>query len=1314
MSFDPSVAAHKEWLGYLQPEGLVVSPQVLVDAQVILDRSSLRDLQDRFLECVTNPESENSTFGSFLNRGLDGRPFGLAIDFLDWAPDLIDLNGGQQNDPRFDSCACAVLPDLDAHLRPTAALRFHKEEDPARPYLLLTKELGPGVNFDEPFNASRVWETTHSEWFQRLLTETGVPLGVLSNGRLLRLFYAPRSESAGHMTFNVGHLETTAGRSMVAGLHALLQQLRLANAPGGKTLLRICEDSRKYQAKVSEQLSRQVLEALYELVRGFQAADDAKHGALLRSLLEGDDETRQDVYRGLLRTLMRSVFVLFAEDRGLLPTTGLYANNYSLHGLYERLRIDDGKHHDTMDSRYGAWAQLLTLFRLIHGGSQHSDLRLPARHGYLFDPDAYPFLEGRTLAEPEVPLVSDGCVYRVLGKLLLLEGERLSYRTLDVEQIGSVYETMMGFTMTVAEGPTVAIRPTSKRGAPTGVNLQAVLKAKAGERAKLVETAANTKLTPTQKKALQAATTLEGIEAALAGRIVAEATPRPVPEGGMVLQPSEERRKSGSHYTPRALTEPIVRKTLQPVLAALGAEPRPDQILDLKICDPAMGSGAFLVEVCRQLGKRLEQAWLATKTAPTVSAEDDLYRLACRTVAQRCIYGVDRNDMAVDLAKLSLWLVTLARDHSFTFLDHALRHGDSLVGLSNDQLESFHWDVTKTVDSPVRARRRAEIAKVRDLRRSIREAGDSASEQTLRTWWTEAQSAVEYLRCAGDLIASVFFEGGKPPEQQQKLSLYSRELKTGEWTKHKGRLAAQRRQQPPLAPFHWQLEFPEVFDRDNPGFDAFVGNPPFLGGRNLSAAQGAIYSKWLVLQNTESSGGADLAAHFFRRCFDLLRERGVFGLIATNTIAQGDTRSSGLRWICNHGGTIYSATRRFRWPGMAAVVVSIVHLCKGAQQPPFELDGRSVERITAFLFHAGGHDDPQQLRANEGQSFQGSIVLGMGFTFDDTDTKGVASSLADMRRAIEGNLRNQEVIFPYIGGEEVNSDPRHAHHRYVINFGERPEAECRRKWPELFAILEAKVKPERITKDATKYPRMVNEWWKFWNARSELQAAIAGMERVLAVTCGASPYANFTFLPQRFVFANSLAVFPLRSYAAFAALQGRPHEHWARFFGSSMKDDLRYTPSDCFETFPFPEGWQTNAALEAAGKAYYEFRAQLMIDTNLGLTKTYNHFHSDDPKLVTPEIWRLRELHAAMDRAVLDAYGWSDIPTACELIPDYLETDDEGNETPASNRYRWPDAVRDEVLARLLALNEQRHKAEVSAGLHGGGRSRDDLFDDDE
>ena len=182
------------------------------------------------------------------------------------------------------------------------------------------------------------------------------------------------------------------------------------------------------------------------------------------------------------------------------------------------------------------------------------------------------------------------------------------------------------------------------------------------------------------------------------------------------------------------------------------------------------------------------------------------------------------------------------------------------------------------------------------------------------------------------------------------------------------------------------------------------------------------------------------------------------------------------------------------------------------------------------------------------------------------------------------------------------------------------------------------------------------------------------------------------------VYSHALNVYPLHTYAAFCALQSRPHEVWARFFGSTMKDDLRYTPSDCFETFPFLLDWAGNPTLDVAGQAYYEFRASLMVRNDEGMTKTYNRFH--DPYENDPEIAKLREHHAAMDRAVLDAYGWTDIPTDCEFLLDYEIDEEEWGNSKKPYRYRWPDDVRDEVLARLLELNAERAREEARAISH--------------
>ena len=371
----------------------------------------------------------------------------------------------------------------------------------------------------------------------------------------------------------------------------------------------------------------------------------------------------------------------------------------------------------------------------------------------------------------------------------------------------------------------------------------------------------------------------------------------------------------------------------------------------------------------------------------------------------------------------------------------------------------------------------------------------------------------------------------------------------------------------------------------------------------------------------------------------------------------------------------------------------------------------------------------------------------MGFTFDDTDKKGVASPLAEMHRLIEQDPRNREAIFPYIGGQEVNTSPTHAHHRYAINFRDFPlrresvetggagvpedsrgpadgfvepvtlwvdaTDEQRRAWlqrgtvppdypgpvaadwPELLAIAEERVQPERAKLgEGPDARRRKRNWWLWGRYTPALFRSIAGLERVLAIS-QVTQHIAFAFLPAGMVYAHRLYVIPDARETTFAVLQSRSHEIWARFLGSSLEDRFMYAAADCFETFPFPHGSEPTLPLEAAGRQYYEFRAGLMVRNDEGLTKAYNRFH--DPYENNPDITKLRELHAAMDRAVLDAYGWTDIPTDCEFLLDYEIDEEEWGNRKKPYRYRWPDDVREEVLARLLGLNAERAAEEARA-----------------
>ncbi|HEY9829757.1 MAG TPA: DNA methyltransferase [Stenomitos sp.] len=1296
MAIDPEILRHKEWLGFLQPVGLVVSPPALVKAQAVVNRNVI-DLQQSLQDIVS--EGDNQTKGrSWISDFSE-----FAVEVLGWERDDLESN------PERLTQLEVVLPEYGEVLTPSYAVSNADGDG----WLMLVQVIPPSSDFDEvePAVAQSTthWHANPQAKFERLLREKEIPIGLLDNGTDLRLVYAPRGESSGHLTFPIQAMCEVSGRLILGAMHMLLSADRIFNMPSDRTLSALLRESRKYQAEVSTKLSEQVLDALWELLRGFQTADEASGGRLLGEIAKEDP---QHIYGGLITTLLRLVFLLYAEDEGLMPQDTVYTRNYSVTGLYDRLREDAGNYPDTMDQRYGAWAWLLSLFRVVYDGGGHAQMYLPARHGQLFDPNEYSFLEGRPrktnyqeFERIEPPRVSDGVIHRVLQGLLVLDGERLSYRSLDVEQIGSVYEAIMGYEVERATAPSIGVwsKPKSSKSSVTVVvNVDKVLATKSGDCAKLLKEIAGCEIAGKALSELKEAKTADDVVAAL-GRKVSPRTPTLMPVGSLYLQPGEERRRSGSHYTPRALTEPIVRTTLRPVLEALGERPTAEQILNLKVCDPAMGSGAFLVEACRQLAEELVAAWDREGRLLEIPSDEEPLLHARRLVAQRCLYGVDKNPFAVNLAKLSLWLVTLAKAHPFTFLDHALKPGDSLVGLTRAEIGKF-VQASNISNAPVLSLFKEQVNQAKIYRDEIGKLGDGDDNEK-RDRFEKAEQELEEARLTGKVAIASFFAADKDKARKEKREEFSTKVnywKSGIVNKSELESIAEslHKLEKPVIPFNWEIEFPEVFDRENPGFDAIVGNPPFVGGKKISGALSTSYLHFIQVQTPEAGGQADLVAYFFRKAFSLLRAKGTLGLIATNTIAEGDTRSASLRWICKNNGYIYSARKRLKWPGIAAVTVSVIHICKSYSSFPILLNDCPVEKITAFLFYGGSNDDPARLRVNEGICHKGIMPGSTGFIFDDSNAN--ATPIEEMKRLILKEPRNQEKIFPFLGGDEMLNHPRQQHCKYLIDLNDLNDEEEVRKWSDLAAILEDKVKTER---DGGRLADL--SWWKFERSRPALREAIKGFDRVLMHPF-TSKHLVFAFIPTTTVIATPHCIFSLTQFSLFGILQSRLHEIWARFFGSSLEDRLRYTPTDCFETFPFPESWETNPTLEAVGKTYYEYRAELMVRNNQGLTDTYNRFHDRDER--DPDIVKLRELHAEMDRAVLDAYGWTDIPTDCEFLLDYEEEDEDEDSSKRQKkkpwRFRWSEEVHDEVLARLLDLNQKRHEQEILGGKHAEPKSK--------
>ena len=1314
MTKDRDTRFHEEWLGLAQPiEGLVFSVPVLADAQIAPEIRT--ELSAQFESHVANDEngvprlhSTPQFFREFL--GYDQPGMIVPRDELSTELSFYAPEGGQEIRPSF---ALGRGP-FEAE-DPFAAFGDSSPSPSPSPislsdrYFALAWDLDAPIDLDHPESTTGPWRYPPTAKFERLLRHVGIPIGILSNGENVRLIYAPSGETTGHLTFRVKDLREPAGRPVLAALDLLLHARRAYQAAPQFTLEGLLAESRRRQADVTLELAKQVFEAVEILVAGFESAS-ARDGSgnrldWLRPALEAEGD---HFYQGVLSVVLRLVFLLYAEDQGLLPVEHpMYAQHLSLFGLYERLSHDAGAHPESMHHRFGAYGQLLALYRAVFFGVRHGSLVLPPRRGKLFDPNAYPFLEGgqpewtAAVVSPEAraqavpPSIDDGTVHRILHKLVVFEGQRLSYRALDVEQIGSVYESLMGYHVVRTTSPAVRI---GKHG--VWVEAEAVAAMSPTDRAKLFKETCGLNPGPTQtlEKALKEAGKDElGRVEALSSQAVgkkADILRHKAAAGRLVVQPGEERRRTGSHYTPRSLTEKVVKRTLEPLLACIGENRTAEQMLELKICDPAMGSGAFLVAACRELAGEIVQAWTRSGELPAILEQHgDAHLHARRLVAQKCLYGVDKNPAAVELAKLSLWLITLSKTLPFTFVDHALRHGDSLVGFDFDQIKAFHWKPQKQLELCEVTLREA-LEQAVELRQRILELADKedpASQEEKRRLLDFSQQAIGRVRLVADVCVGAFFaeskDAARERERVRRLGLVEAWL-AGDESKRAEleEMAGEIRKS--VSPFHWWIEFPEVFFEERPDpleggkvnraalMEAVVGNPPFLGGKRISTELGDHYGDWLRATHVTSKN-ADLCVHFLRRVWSLIGHHGIVGLVTSNSVAEGDNRTDGLAHIIRSGGRIYHAVRSQPWPGDAAVSISLVHLAIGnvLGDVPCELDAKPCACINSHLLSGPERDELVRLNANADKCFSGSYVAGRGFFL----------STQERREIVQRDASCELLMNEYVGGEELTTSPTQEPSRWVINFGKMPLPEAEAYVP-LISIVRERVKPGREATRLETGPGGHGKkyWWQYISRCDPLYAAIRSLRRCLVVS-QVSKHLAFAWQPTTRVFGHTTYVVCSKASSTFAALQSRVHESWARLLSSTFGTGLRYTPSDCFEPFPFPKPDPRTVIpeLEAIGEKLYQARAKYMVDTDHGLTKTYNAIK--DPSCTDPRILQLRELHEEMDRAVLDAYGWTDV-----AVPPYCPMSDADRE--------GIQAFEDEVIDRLYVLNAERAREEELLG----------------
>lgn len=1307
---------HHDWLSLIEISGPFLAVPVLKEAfpQGLeeLDATKRKRIRQAYEEWREALELEDAQFSELhvawidevLSRGLE-----------------LDEDGKNDVLKRADWCAANLQADLPEHgVTLSPDLTVVDEQRTNKP-LLLIQTYAQDVDLDAPLKQDG-WAATPADRMVQLCRSLGCRLGLVTNGERWMLVDAPVGVVT---TFASWYARIWSQEPVTLQAFVHLLGIRRFFVDESEQLPVLFDRSLKFQDEVTDALGEQVRRAVEVLIQTLDKADQDRNRELLYDVKE------PELYEAALTVMMRLVFLLSAEERGLLLMGDeRYEANYALSTLRMQLRQDS---EEILERRWDAWSRLLAIFRAVFGGIEHENLRLPALGGSLFDPDRFPFLEGRGkgsnwLTDTAKPLPIDNrTVLFLLENVQQYEGRTLSYRALDIEQIGYVYEGLLERTVKRIDEVTLELNATKKAKTPW-IKLAELESARLDGAARLVDLlhersgsvaskVRNDLIKPVDDTLADRLLTVCQGDTKLRDRIKPYAHllrtdqwgyPLVYPAGAFIVTTGSDRRETGTHYTPKSLTEAIVAETLTPVAYVGPAEgtPRaqwklksPVELLDLKICDPAMGSGAFLVQACRWLSDRLVESWLQVEaTGKAVNIEGKILEageikeplprdseartvIARRLIAERCLYGVDLNPLAVELAKLSIWLVTLAKGRPFGFLDHNLRCGDSLLGIhrleqltelsmrpsGKGQQHLFGQNIEKAVYEAIELRQRLREIPIRDIHDveamarldadarqvlciaeqisdafigSVLSANGSGAllESKINSLVVQASEAIEGRDFSAKVLSAIAKEG---------LSV---DLQNG---------AARRRT------FHWPLEFPEIFQPKKSGFDAMIGNPPFLWGMRISTTFGSSYLKYLEQKAQSSLGAADLCVHFLLRSHEITSHPSAIGLILVDTISQGDTREVGLGRLLSNSLSIIWAQSSMPWPGKASVKISPLVIRKGEWESFSKLDGKMVAAIDSRLSDQSEELQPAKLRDSENLSFVGHYLMGQGFTL----------TAAEVEQLLKREPSAKEVIFDYLRGEDVNQQPTQRTPLCVINFRNRTLEECEQVFPLTLNRIRELVKPER---DSQKRKANRERWWQYAEQRPGLNKAIAGLEKVI-VQPFTSKYLSFTFMPARMVFASPMVVIASDDIGLLGVLHSSIHDCWVRKYSSRMGDRIRYASSDCFETFPFPK---ITGRIRKAAEDFYQNRQTLLTELDIGVTSLINKLH--DANEDAAEIHGLRIALRALDEAVVESYGWLDIDLGHSMT-----------DASVPERFSISERSRKELLRRLLNLNLQRNKEEA-------------------
>ncbi len=1066
--------------------------------------------------------------------------------------------------------------------------------------------------------------------------------GLATNGRILRLLRdSSRLIKLSYLEFDLDRIFTDGLFADFAILYRLLHATRLPLTNEAATeswIERYHQDSLDAGARIRDGLSSAVEKAIREFGNGFLA-----HPAndVLRHAVESQALSAEDYYKQLLRLIYRLLFLMVIEERDLVfPSQASPAQRDIYRRFYSvlRLRLLSEKRYLAEYRRHDLWLALVATFRLFEADGPGDRLGLAPLAGDLFGHAALGRLVDCNLGND----VLLGC----LRALSLYEhpenGQviRVNYAALNVEEFGSVYEGLLKY---------------------------------------------------------QPAFQTEGGSWAL------------------VLAPGAD--DTQSHYTDDDLVQPLIKHSLDYLIAdRLKAQHPEAALLDLRVADIACGSGHILLAAARRIATELAVVRTGEEQ-PSPSA----YRTALRDVIRTCIYGVDLNPLAVELCKVALWLEAHNPGQPLNFLDHHIKCGNAIVGFvrredvdrgvpdeafatmpGDDKEVAARWRKKNKKDRkdhetkqlPLAATIQRQLDGILTQWNSLsvlpeRTPAEIEDKKERFVAFSESRDAWLLNQIADIPIAQFYIP--KTPENERKLigdEQFRRywtagQTPQGEATAMAWATAHEKRF------FHWFLEFPDIVARG--GFDCILGNPPYLGGQGLSGTYGYRFCGY-VRSEYAPSGLSDLVVYFVRRIFGLLKHGGFTAFITTNSIKDGTIREDGLEQVVAQGGEVNMAVRAIRWPGRANLVVSLLSIHKGHFIGRRFLDGCEVAAISAFLEDSQDEIAPTAISENARKMYQGSIFRGDGFLLSH-----------DQADALVGeDHRNVEVIRRVMNGSELNGVPDQSPQRSTIDFFDMSEARAR-EYTAPFERVERLVKPVRMNLDpSTAINRDHRErWWQYAFVRESLYRAIRSLPRCF-VAARVTKYLNFSAASTMHMYLDTIYVFTTDRWDLYSVVQSTLHEVWARKYSGALKQDLRYSPSKCFDTFTFPEGlWKTpNPALAEIGERYHEHRTYLMLLLWLGLTDIYNLLHARDvspakvakvSKKTDAEAERgyqglleLRGLHRELDLAVRDAYGWQSL----DLRHDFHEVDI----LPENDRVRYtisPSARRD-VLSRLLALNRER------------------------